>query len=168
MAKPAGGKWGFILDKFKGGADKQADNPSYVEALQKTRDSYRGLSMEVLSESLSQWNSKKKEIEDTLKAANLQIAAIERVILERMEEQGLASVEAAGYRLTVSAEPYFAKRDGAKLREWAQQTNQEDLLTINSQTLTSLAKTHFLEHGEPPPGVELTNAYKTLSRTKKA
>lgn len=162
----AGGKWGFLKGKI---AERDPnEEPGYAERYVdiKRRLEATNATFEDLSKLLTLARERKEAITKNLSDAGLEVTVIERLVIEKLESDGIDSVTAAGYKLTPSVEPVFAKRDGAKLRAWARETDQEDLLTINSQTLSSLAKEHYLEHGEPMPGVELTNTFTKLSRTK--
>lgn len=159
------GKWSHLVGKYP----EKPENPSsdYQRALMATRDKYRDFSTEELANALTEAEKRVDEVNDQLSEAKLQVTAIESLFLFRLKEQGIESVVAGGFTHTVSPEPQFAKRDARLLRQWAIDTQQEDLLTINSQTLTNLAKTYFEEHNEAPPGVELTNIYTKLLRRKK-
>lgn len=159
------GKWSHLVGKYP----EKPENPStdYQRALMATRDKHRGKSTEELAQALTAAEKKVDEIDAQLSEAKLEVTALESLFLFHLKEQGIESVVAGGYTHTVSPEPQFAKRDARALRQWAIDTKQEDLLTINSQTLTSLAKTYFEEHNEAPPGVELTNIYTKLLRRKK-
>jgi len=158
------GKWAFLKDKFP--PVEEAQSSEYQQALNAAIEAHKGKSLKDLSETLTAARELKDAINEQLSEANLQITALERLIIDWLDASGVESITSGGYKLTASPEPIFAKRDGAALRAWAQVTGQEDLLTINSQTLTSLAKTYYLEHNEPPPGVELTGVHVKLSRTK--
>ena len=163
------GKWSFLQDKEKYPqlAERSDDEtPEYVRRYAYHKASFNGANFHEMADALTANRDAKSELESDLKDVNLNIQVIEKLIIEKLDAAGIESVTAGGYKLTPSPEPVFSKRDGTKLREWAQETGQEDLLTINSQTLSSLAKDHFLEHGEPMPGVELTGIYTKLSRTK--
>jgi len=159
------GKWAFLRDQFKTTADEDASS-EYRQALNAVRDVHAGKSFLQLSEALTLHREQKDRINQQLADVNLHITALERLIIEKLDEAGVESITSGGYKLTASPEPIFRKRDAHSLREWAQETGQEDLLTIQSQTLTSIAKQYYLEHNEPPPGVELTGVHVKLSRTK--
>jgi uncharacterized coiled-coil protein SlyX len=159
------GKWSHLVGKYPA----RDDNPStdYQRALSAARDAHKDKTIEELSIALTEAEDKKDRVKQALDEAQLQVTALERVILEHLKTQGIESVHAGGYSLTSSPEPTFTKRDGRALREWAMKTEQEDLLTIQSQTLTNLSKAYFEANNEPPPGVELTYIYTKLLRRKK-
>lgn len=158
------GKWSFLKDKKI--PERQPEEPGYAELFATLKTEFAGLNFEQLSEILTNARETKTDLERKVKDASLTVTVIERLIIEKLEAAGIESVTAAGYKLTPSPEPNFSKRDGQALRAWATETGQEDLLTINSQTLSSIAKDYYLEHGEAPPGTELTGLYTKLSRTK--
>lgn len=157
------GKWAFLRGKV---AEREDERPEYAQRYAELKTALADLNFEQLSEALTENREVKDDLTQKLSDASLSVTVIERLVIEKLEAAGLESVVAGGYRLTPSVEPTFSKRDGQALRAWAEETDQADLLTINAQTLTSLAKEHFLQHGEPPPGVELTGTYTKLSRTK--
>jgi hypothetical protein len=161
------GRWSFLKDpKYNLAERSDHETPEYVQRYAQLKGELSALNFEQLSERLTDNRGVKDDLAKDLSDVNLNIQVIEKLIVEKLDAAGIESVVAGGYRLTPSVEPSFAKRDGQALRQWATETGQEDLLTINSQTLSSLAKEHFLEHGEPPPGVELAGTYTKLSRTK--
>lgn len=157
------GKWAFLKGKFD---ERTDDRPEYAQRFTELKTALAGLNFEQLSEALTDNVAIKSDLAQKLSDASLNVTVIERLIIEKLEAAGIESITAGGYRLTPSVEPNFSKRDGHALRQWATETGQEDLLTIHSQTLASLAKDWFLEHGEAPPGVETTGIYTKLSRTK--
>ena len=156
-------KWAFLKGKVP---ERTNEEPGYAERYTEFKTACAELNFEELSQRLTENRDQKSDLESDLKDVNLNIAVLEKLVIEKLEAAGIESVVAGGYRLTPSPEPTFSKRDGQKLREWAAENGMVDLLTINSQTLTSIAKDYFLEHGEAPPGTELTGTYTKLSRTK--
>jgi hypothetical protein len=159
------GKWDFLRKQGVQEIERE-ESPDYTQRLAVRRREYEGLNFEALSIALSDAREVKDDLAAKLSDANLDVTVIERLVIEKLESAGLESVVAGGYRLTPSPEPVFQKKDARALREWAEREGFTDLLTINAQTLTSLAKEHFLNNGEPPAGVELTGTYTKLSRTK--
>lgn len=158
------GRWSFLRGQVP---ERPNEEPGYAERYAEFKKACGALTFEGLASRLTQNIEAKGEFEKDLKDVNLNIKVLERLMIEKQEAEGLESVVAGGYRWTPSPEPSFSKRDGRALRKWADETGQSDLLTINSQTLSSIAKDYFLEHAEAPPGVELTGTYTKLSRTKR-
>lgn len=157
------GKWSFLKDKLPP-ADEPT--PDLAAKLAQHRELFAGDTLETLSQELTKAREEKDAKSAELSDLNISIMALERLIIEKLESAGIESVTAGGYKLTPSIEPVFKKVDGGALRVWCVETGQEDLLTVNANTLTSLAKELFLSDGAPPPGVELTGTYTKLSRTK--
>jgi hypothetical protein len=158
------GKWQFLKGQVP---EKTNDEqPGYRERYAKLAALYKDHTLPALAEELTKAREIKDEFMGQLAEANLEVTVRERLIIEKLEALGIDSITAGGYKLTPSPEPVFSKRDGAALRQWCSETGQEELLTVNAQTLSSLAKQVYLDDGMPPPGVELTGVYTKLSRTK--
>lgn len=164
------GKWSFLKEKDADGnrkvPEKVSEEPGYAERYAEFKKHCAEMNFEDLSHRLTASRDVKSGLESDLKDINLNIAVLEKLVIEKLEAAGIDSVVAGGYRLTPSPEPVFSKRDPRALREWALESGQADLLTIHSQTLSSIAKDYFLENAEAPPGLELTSTYTKLSRTK--
>lgn len=94
-----------------------------------------------------------------------QIAAYTYLFVQRMEEDDVTALPFTdGVQLGSSVEPYPNVKDRAALYGWIKETGQEDLLTLNYQTLASITKQRLLE-GEPiPPGVEVFMKDKLTAR----
>lgn len=94
-----------------------------------------------------------------------QIAAYTYLFVQRMEEDDVTALPFTdGVQLGSSVEPYPNVKDRAALYGWIKETGQEDLLTLNYQTLASITKQRLLE-GEPiPPGIEVFMKDKLTAR----
>jgi hypothetical protein len=158
------GKWAFL----KGVVDEiePAESAGYAERLATLKAALSDKNFEQLSDSLTLAQARKDKINAELSEAKLEVTVLERLVIEKLESAGIESITAGGYKLTPSIEPQFKKIDGAALRKYIEETHQEELLTVQSQTLTSLAKDHYLQTGEVLPGLELSGTFTKLSRTK--
>jgi hypothetical protein len=94
-----------------------------------------------------------------------QIAAYTYLFVQRMEEDDVTALPFTdGVQLGSSVEPYPNVKDREALYKWIKDSGQEELLTLNYQTLASITKQRLLE-GEPiPPGVEVFMKDKLTAR----
>ena len=96
----------------------------------------------------------RKAIDDLtvrLSVLETQKAALTYIFVNRMEEDDVTSISFTdGVRLGASFEPIPNVNDKTKLKEWIKETGQEDVLTVNYQTLASIVKQMLLE-GQPIP-----------------
>lgn len=104
-------------------------------------------------------------LEARLKVLGIQVDALEYLFHERMEEDDMTSIKFAnGMTLGSSVEPYPSVNDRAVLMGWVKSTGQEELLTLNYQTLATIVKTAILEGKELPPGVDVFMKTKMTAR----
>jgi hypothetical protein len=102
-----------------------------------------------------------REVKDTFEGwksvINLTLAAMEQIMLERMEAEGLEQLRPVGGRpIFTNLEPYAAVEDKDKVREWAlSDPDRVRSLSIHHGTLNSLTKAMLLAGEEPPPGVKV-------------
>lgn len=156
------GKWSHLKGQYP---DRQDPESDYFRDLHARTDE---LATKKLAE-LAELYAKEEEIVDyhekRAKSAKTEIEAITRAMLRVMEQQNLDSATLAGYRWTPSPEPYPQVKDKVSLREWAEKTDQRDLLSINPQTLKSLVKKALEENQPIPEGLDLF-VHTTFSRRK--
>jgi hypothetical protein len=96
------------------------------------------------------------ELEAKTSVIETQIAALNYMFVQRMEEDDVTSLPFTdGVTLGASVEPYPNVIDRTALTTWIKSTGQEDLLTLNYQTLASIVKAMLLEGKPLPPGVDV-------------
>jgi hypothetical protein len=94
-----------------------------------------------------------------------QKAALTYLFTNRFEEVDVTSMKFAnGVTLGESVEPLPNVKDSTALKSWIKETGQEDLLTLNYQTLASITKQALLEGKPIPPGVEVFMKQKLTAR----
>lgn len=109
------------------------------------------------------------DIEETLSVLEVQKAALTYLFTNRFEEDDVTSMKFAnGVTLGESIEPLPNVKDRTALIEWIKSTGQEELLTLNYQTLASITKQALLEGKPIPPGVEVFMKQKLTARGLKS
>lgn len=105
------------------------------------------------------------ELEAKLSVLEVQKAALTYLFTNRFEEDDVTSMKFAnGITLGESIEPLPNVKDRQALTQWIKETGQEDLLTLNYQTLRSITKQALLEGKPVPPGVEVFMQQKLTAR----
>jgi hypothetical protein len=154
------GKWDALRETLPA----LKEDPTYEEALFAMSDAHRGKGLDALAESYTEVKGRKDTLNVELSAIDLELSALERVILETLDAQGLDSIVTGGYRYTRSPAPYPKIEDRPALLAWVSETMPE-LLTVNAQTLGAVTKQR-LEQGEAlPPGVSVY-LKETIARRK--
>lgn len=96
------------------------------------------------------------ELAEKVSVIDTQLAALTYLFVQRMEEDDVTSLPFTdGVTLGSSIEPYPNVTDRSALTNWIKSTGQEDLLTLNYQTLASIVKAMLLEGKPLPPGVDV-------------
>ena len=102
---------------------------------------------------------------ERLKVLTTQCDALVYLFTERMEEDDITSIKFTnGVTIGSSVEPYPNVTDRSILNSWIKETGQEELLTLNYQTLASLIKQAILEGKDLPPGVDVYMKTKLTAR----
>jgi hypothetical protein len=105
------------------------------------------------------------DLEAKLSVLEVQKAALTYLFTNRFEDDDVTSMKFAnGVTLGESVEPLPNVKDREALIGWIKSTGQEDLLTLNYQTLASITKQALLEGKPVPPGVEVYMKQKLTAR----
>lgn len=95
-------------------------------------------------------------LEAQIETLKIREAAVVFAFTERFDEDEITSMKFAdGVGLNSNCEPLPSVNDKTTLYKWIKETGQEDLLTLNYQTLASIVKTAILEGKALPPGVDV-------------
>lgn len=109
------------------------------------------------------------ELEAKVSVLETQKAALTYIFVQRFEEDDVTSMKFAnGVTLGESVEPLPNVKDRTALTNWIKETGQEELLTLNYQTLASITKQLLLEGKPVPPGVEVFMKQKLTARGLKS
>lgn len=92
----------------------------------------------------------KNKIEAMLKDVNVDLDAIEGLVAEHFERNGIEQVRSTDGLVSVYVEPYTSVQDPDALREWCIKEGLARSLTLPWQTVNSLTKQR-LEDGLPEP-----------------
>lgn len=105
------------------------------------------------------------ELDAKISVLNVQKNALTYLFTERFEEDDVTSMKFDdGVMLSEAPEPYPNVKDRATLVAWIKSTGQEDLLTLNFQTLASMCKQLLLDGKPIPPGVDIYMKSKLSAR----
>lgn len=110
----------------------------------------------------------KEELEGLVKSRNLELVAVEQMLVDAYEAEDLSSLKLAdGASVSTQVEPYVVVEDKAKLREWLLANGHAELLETlvpTWQTLNSILKERLTEGQEPPPGTSAFLKHKIVLR----
>jgi hypothetical protein len=103
------------------------------------------------------------------KRNNLEIAALEQLLSDSMTSLGIDDgFKSEGYTYFKQSAPYPKVADKARLRAWLKETDQEELLSLNPQTLKGMVSEALGPTGSRviPAGVEVF-VKESISRRKR-
>ncbi len=132
----------------------------YQKKIQKTIDYYTKdktpKTLNQLGAIFVELRSKKRDLEADVRYLNLRLEALSRVLLERLEDDGITSFKTpAEVTLFIRDEPYASIEDRGRLFAWIKKTRHVELLGIQWQTLNALMKEYLTDGKKIPPGVKL-------------
>lgn len=153
------GKWSYLKDSVA-----EVPVADYSEQLLADMRELEGLSVADLAALYAERDDLASEAATAQKTADRRLDAVRRVLVQRMEQQGLDSVTTGGYRFTPTPEPYPSVTDRAANLAWAKEA-MPDALQIQWQTLKSAVKS-ALETGDVLPAGVTLYLKTTLRRTK--
>lgn len=152
------GKW----SKFRGKIEAFQLDPSYQQRIDAWKQEFLGTkdathaNAAMLAKEFAIREKKKDVLEEKVKALNVEIEALSQLFVETMtgdaqEKVGLAS----GATVYLHDGIYPSTEDKAKLMAWIKKTGQEDILTLNAQTLKGMVGALY-QQGQPlMPGVKV-------------
>jgi hypothetical protein len=105
----------------------------------------------------------KAALEKEVKTRNLTIAAMDQILVELLEDQTLNKIQMdQGVSMSIKDDIYCTVKDKPTFLRWISETDQEDLLTVNYQTMSSITKKRItgeigISEGEEtiPPGIDV-------------
>lgn len=93
--------------------------------------------------------------EDLDKVANLRIEACNQLLVDNLEGEDESKVVNGLGTFSIIDSPYPSVKDRAAFLNWISETDQEELLTVNYQTMAALVKDKITKGEELPAGVEV-------------
>jgi hypothetical protein len=98
----------------------------------------------------------KSQLEDHVKAANVELDAVKGILLDQMEELGLSSMKlATGELLYESVEPHTVITDNEAFFAWIKAKRKRYLLSVHWQKANAEVKEILRTDGELPPGTSV-------------
>ena len=105
---------------------------------------------------LIQAKLEKARLESLVKDENLTVAALNQVLVEQLEDQSYSNLKFEnGVTLSIKDDVYSKVTDKPKFHCWISETGNEDLLSVNYQTMNSLVKNSLLDNKPVPPGIDV-------------
>lgn len=151
-----------VFDKMREVLDAPAHDigPSSVDALR-----VRDLPNTDLKDLYVAARRAKAQLDIQVSVLETQIAAYTYLFVQRMEEDDVTALPFTdGVQLGSSVEPYPNVKDRTALNAWIKETGQEEILTLNYQTLASIVKQRLVDGESLPPGVEVFMKDKLTTR----
>lgn len=153
-------KWTQFRRKLERLLPGASGDDEYQKKIRQTVDYYtKGKAPKTLSQLgkiYVELRGKKRDLEADVKYLNLRMEALSRVLLTRLEDDGITSFKTpADVTLFIRDEPYAAIEDRSKILRWIKENDHTELLGIQWQTLNALMKEYLLAGKKIPPGVKL-------------
>jgi hypothetical protein len=148
---------------LKGKLPAFEEEPSWQEKINEEKNRILGGAENVehantaaLARKYDETRQEKDFIKQQLKAINLTEAALEQLLLDRMQTDGQKSITLVnGTAIHIKDEIMPSVQDRALMLAWVKETDQEAILTINPMTLKGLVG-HLLDEGlDAPPGIKV-------------
>lgn len=144
------------LTKFSGEPEYQERvNRKKDEIKQQIKDEGQIVSASTLGLVLVKARLEKERLEDLVKSQNLIIEAMQQELVDLLESQDFTSLKLGnGVSISIKDDVYCTVKDKQKFNSWVRETEQEDLFTVNYQTMSSLVKQKLIEGEDIPPGID--------------
>ena len=105
----------------------------------------------------------KDEAASRVSALNVDIAAVEQLAWDALEDAGLDSVKiTGGGSFGVADDITVAMEDRVAFLDWIRENDLEGLMSVNASTISTLVKERIAAKEDLPPGVRV-GAYKKTS-----
>jgi hypothetical protein len=109
----------------------------------------------------------KDGLEALLSECNLRITAVEQLMVDQYEIEGVTSMKLdTGGSLGMQMEPYAQVQDRDECRKWCIAEGLENLMMVPWATINSLTKQRLLDGQPEPPGVKAYAKVKFVLRSK--
>ncbi len=147
---------------LKGQLTKFSGEDGYQERVNRKKDSIKDqlrsadypINIHSLGRILVEARQEKSRLEELVKEQNLIIAAMEQELVELMEGEDFSSVKLSNdVSIYIKDDVYVTVKNKEEFHNWVRETDQEDLLTVNYQTMSALVKNRLIESEPIPPGV---------------
>jgi hypothetical protein len=153
-------EWGWLRGKYP---DLPLD-PTYDEAVSAARTKYIGYTAEMLATEINVQEVEKDKIEQKLSGVNLEITALERLMLERFDATGVESITVGGHSFKPQVSPYPFIADPVAMRAWYEE-HMPERLNVAWQSVKGDIAAALRGEGDIPEGVEVKTST-VISRRK--
>jgi hypothetical protein len=145
------GKWSNLKEKFV----RFVQEPSYQQLVDKQKQVYLPMSRLDRCVQLMEARKKKDELEDLVKLRNIEIEALNQLLVEDLEGEDESKVTNTAGTFSIRDSPYPQVKDRVAYLKWIREQDLEDLLTVNYQTTAGMVKDRIEKGEEIPPGIEV-------------
>lgn len=159
-------KYAKILPNLPKMVGSAGDEPGYQDKVNQVKATYAAdYPMAQLAIDYVNLRSQEDELNEQLKEIRLRKAAVEQMLLDKMEDNGLDSMRlATGQSVSAQPEPYAQVVDRDALLSWVKANGLERSLTLPWQTVNSLTKERLMNGDSEPDGVTVFNKAKLVLR----
>lgn len=148
---------------LKGSMTKVTQEPDYQHRVNSKKDEIKAellkneqaISVKNIGMVYAVARIEKKRLEALEKAQNLIIAACEQELVDMMEALDFTNVKIeGGMSLTIKDDIHCTVKDRQAFLHWISENDMEDLLSVNYQTMSAMAKNRLLEGQPLPTGID--------------
>ena len=141
--------------------------PSYQAKVNEAKSGIENRTPGKLAALYKEKRKRKDEAESRVEAINVEIAAIEQLGWEALEDADLTSVKLeGGGSFGVTDDISVAVEDRAAFIAWLKENDLDSLLTVYSATAASIVKERIEAHEDIPPGIRVGSFKKTVFRRR--
>lgn len=159
------GKWTEMMKEMHPEQKPLDGGEKYQERVNAAKTEFSGLGPTPLAETYLKLRNERDEMEKVRSKLDCRIVALEQLITDSFEANGLEMVRLqGGGSVATEVEPYAAIEDPVAVRQWVVERGLESRLTLPWQTLNSETKDMLLSEGKVPPGVKLFVRTKVVKR----
>ena len=123
----------------------------------KERAPFNELSKVELAELIKQYGDVKDQYEERIKKINVAVEALNQILLEQLENEEITKFSSSVGTVSIKDSLYPVVVDRRKFLNWIRETNQEELLNVNYQTMKAIISDLALAGrlDELPPGIDV-------------
>jgi len=140
-------------DKLKGKLPAFEQEPSFQQKVEEYKSKCLQLETSELVKMFSSVRQTKKNLEEVISKANIELEALSQLLVENFEASGLTKITLeSGLSCFQQTEPYSSVIDQASLLLAVKKEKLQNLLTLSWQTMNALNKERLVAGQPPLPG----------------
>lgn len=143
------------ITKFSGEPEYQDRVNREKERIQQVlKDEGKSLTASNYGDVLVAARVEKDRLENLVKVQNLTLESMSQLLVELLEGQDYTSLKLTnGISLSIKDDVYCSVEDKERFYNWISETDNESLLTVNYQTMSSLTKQCLIDDQPIPAGI---------------